>query len=383
MSKVSIIVPAYNAEQYLHQCLDSIICQTLEDIQIICINDGSKDSTLAIMQEYASRDSRILVVDKPNTGYGHSMNVGMEQATGEYIGIVESDDYVLPDMYKTLYDLAKEHDLDFIKSDFISFMEADGKRIDHERKLSPDARFYNRVINPQLKENRPIFRFPINTWTGIYKKAFLDQHNIRHNETPGASYQDNGFWFQTFCRATRAYFLNKPFYMNRRDNPNSSIYNKEKVYCMSEEYAFIYSLMDREPALKAAFMDVYFLKKYHNYMFTYNRVALEFKLPFIRHFSNEFKAALESGELDTAFFSDSERKTLQRIMDDPDRYYMERIAGEVQKAKWDSGAGDVSSMLQASRVYKVGLVVTFLPRKIRNFIRFLTYSARKLCRKYL
>ena len=377
MSKVSIIVPAYNAEQYLRQCLDSIVAQTLEDIQILCINDGSKDGTLAIMQEYASRDSRVLVVDKPNAGYGHSMNVGISEASGEYIGIVESDDYVLPDMYKTLYSLAKEHDLDFIKSDFISFMEADGKRIDHDRKLSPNGAFYNRVINPQGKENRPIFRFPMNTWSGIYKKAFLDQHIIRHNETPGASYQDNGFWFQTFCRATRVYFLNKPFYMNRRDNPNSSIYNKEKVYCMSEEYAYIYSFMEREPALKAAFMDVYFLKKFHNYMFTFNRVALEFKLPFIRHFSTEFKASLENGELDRGMFSEQEWKTLQYIIDDPDRYYMERIAGEVQKAKQNGGFHEVTSILQASRIYKAGLIVTFIPRKIRDLLCLMSAKLRE------
>ena len=370
MSKVSIIVPAYNAEQYLRQCLDSIVAQTMEDIQIICINDGSKDGTLAIMQEYASSDFRVLVVDKPNTGYGHSMNVGVSQATGEYIGIVESDDYVLPDMYKTLYNLAKEHDLDFIKSDFISFMEADGKRIDHDRKLSPNMAFYNRVINPQNKENRPIFRFPMNTWTGIYKKEFLDQHSIRHNETPGASYQDNGFWFQTFCLATKVYFLNKPFYMNRRDNPNSSVYSKEKVYCMNEEYAYIYSLIEKDPVLKDNFMDVYCLKKFHNYMFTYNRVALEHKLMFMRRFGVEFKETLEHGELNQGMFSIQEKNVLQRIMGDPDRYYMERIAGDVSKAD-KNGFNDLTSMMQASRIYKVGLIVTYIPRKARDIQRFI------------
>ena len=366
MPKVSILVPAYNAEQYLRPCLDSIVCQTLADIQVILINDGSKDDTLTIMQEYAARDSRLLIIDKPNTGYGHSMNVGLDKATGEYIGIVESDDYILPEMYKALYAIAREHDLDFIKSDFISFMEADGKRIDLNRKLHSDAAFYNRVIDPRLQENRPVFLSAINTWTGIYKKAFLDQHNIRHNETPGASYQDNGFWFQTFCHAVRVYFLNEPFYMNRRDNPNSSIYSKEKVYCMSEEYAFIYSLMEKESSIKSSFMDVYSVKKFQNYLFTYNRVALEFKLPFIRHFAGEFITALEGGELDSSLFTVEERKTLQHIMDDPDRYYMERIAGEVSKAERKSGAGDAGSMLEASRIYKAGLIVTYLPRKIKG-----------------
>ncbi len=370
MSKVSIIVPAYNAEAYLRQCLDSIVAQTLEEIQIICINDGSKDKTLTIMQEYASKDNRVLVVDKPNTGYGHSMNVGISQATGEYVGIVESDDYVLPDMYRALYGLAKEHDLDFIKSDFISFMEEDGKRIDYDRKLSTDMAFYNRVINPQDKKNRPVFRFVMNTWTGIYKKGFLDQHYIRHNETPGASYQDNGFWFQTFSHATRVLFLDKPFYMNRRDNPNSSVYSKEKVFCMNEEYAYIYSLIEKDPVLKDNFMDVYCLKKFHNYMFTYNRVALEHKLVFIRRFSEEFIAAKEQGILNQELLSNQEKDILQRIIDDPDRYYMERIAGEVNRAD-KNGLNDITSMMQVSRVYKAGLVVTYIPRKIRDIHRLI------------
>ena len=80
------------------------------------------------------------------------------------------------------------------------------------------------------------FKFIINTWCGIYKRDFIEKYHIRHNETPGASFQDNGFWFQTFMFAKTAYFMDTPFYMNRRDNPNSSVKNKEKVYAIKNEY---------------------------------------------------------------------------------------------------------------------------------------------------
>ena len=104
MPKVSIIIPVYNVESYIRTCIDSVLAQSLKDLEIICVDDGSTDSSPVILDNYASKDSRVKVVHKPNRGYGHSMNVGYEAATGEYIGIVESDDYILPDIYGTLYD---------------------------------------------------------------------------------------------------------------------------------------------------------------------------------------------------------------------------------------------------------------------------------------
>ena len=97
---VSILVPCYNVEAYLRECLDSIVNQTLTDIEIICINDGSTDGTLGIIKEYAAKDKRIKIIDKENEGYGKSMNRGLDAATGEYVGIVESDYLDEPDMFE-------------------------------------------------------------------------------------------------------------------------------------------------------------------------------------------------------------------------------------------------------------------------------------------
>ena len=116
--KVSIVVPIYNVEKYLRQCLDSIIHQTLKDIEIICVDDGSTDSSPEIIREYMAKDPRVKVITKPNSGYGNSMNRGFDMAEGEYIGIVESDDYADPEMFETLYRIAKENKLDVVKSGF-------------------------------------------------------------------------------------------------------------------------------------------------------------------------------------------------------------------------------------------------------------------------
>jgi glycosyltransferase involved in cell wall biosynthesis len=112
MAKISVVVPVYNVEKYLKECIDSIINQTLEDIEIICVNDGSTDSSLEILNDYAKKDSRIIVINKSNSGYGHTMNMGLNAATGEYVGIIESDDFADKNMFEDLYKLAKEYDAD-------------------------------------------------------------------------------------------------------------------------------------------------------------------------------------------------------------------------------------------------------------------------------
>ena len=225
MIKVSIVVPTYNVSQYLDQCMTSLVNQTLREMEFICINDGSTDNSLEILKRYAAKDSRIKIIDKENGGYGIGMNIGLDNCTGEYVGIVEPDDYVKTNMYGDLYELAKKYDLDLIKADFCRFVhDENGKEIATYNALTGDPSAYNHVVDPAQEPQ--VFKYIMNTWSGIYKRSFLEEHHIRHNETPGASFQDNGFWFKTFCYAKRMYFVNKPYYMNRRDNPNSSVHNK-------------------------------------------------------------------------------------------------------------------------------------------------------------
>ena len=119
--KISIVVPVYNVEKYLRTCLNSIVNQTLKDIEIICVDDGSTDNSPLILAEYAIKDSRIKVITKQNFGYGNTMNIGISHAQGEYLGIVESDDYIDEYMYEILYKTAKQNDLDIAKSLFTSF----------------------------------------------------------------------------------------------------------------------------------------------------------------------------------------------------------------------------------------------------------------------
>lgn len=138
MVKVSIIIPVYNVEEYLVECMDSVTGQTLNDIEIICVNDGSTDSSLQILKKYRKKDERIILIDKENGGYGQAMNRGFEKASGEYVGIVEPDDYVPLNMYEELYEKASKYELDFVKADFYRFKRSSNGNMElYYNHLSP------------------------------------------------------------------------------------------------------------------------------------------------------------------------------------------------------------------------------------------------------
>lgn len=112
---VSVVVPVYNVQTFLPECLDSLISQSLKNIEIICVNDGSTDDSLTILRSYAEKDSRVKVLTKENRGYGHTMNLGFSAAKGEYIGICESDDFADKRMYEDMYRFAKKKNLDCLR----------------------------------------------------------------------------------------------------------------------------------------------------------------------------------------------------------------------------------------------------------------------------
>lgn len=319
-AKVSLILPIYNVSMYLRQCLDSVIGQDLKELEIICVNDGSTDDSLEIIREYAQKDDRIVVLDGPNGGYGKAMNRGLDRATGTYIGIVEPDDYVPKEMYADLYRIATENDLDFVKADFYRFTTGeDGTEQLQLVPLDVTGKRYNEVLFPE--KDPECIRFQMNTWTGIYRRAFIEEFGIRHNETPGASFQDTGFYFQTFARARRGMIVNTPYYRNRRDNPNSSVKNKGKVYCMNIEYDYIRDKLMEEQALWERFRGMYWWKKYHCYMFTLSRIDKSFGREYMRRMQAEYKWAYQKGELDENVFTPLEWNKVMTLIRSSDNFY--------------------------------------------------------------
>lgn len=316
---VTIIVPIYNTSRYLRECLDSIINQTLKDIEIICVNDGSTDDSLDIIKEYAEKDIRIRYIDKPNAGYGHTMNCGLDLASGEYIGIVEPDDFIKLNMYEVLYNKAKENNCDFVKADFQIFVGENDNRKFTYKNVSHRKDYYNKILTPI--KNLDVFNTNNVTCCGIYKRDLIHNNKIRYNETPGASYQDNGFYFQTYCLANRVLFLDKDFYQIRRDNPNSSVKSITKAFVMCEEYKYIENFIKNHIKLPKNVWSIYYLKKYQNYYWRFTNVSKEIQLAFLKQFSKEMKIGLKMGYITKPVFSKTHIERIKTLANDYKEYY--------------------------------------------------------------
>ena len=361
MPKVSVIVPVYNVEPYLRECMESLVRQTLKDIEIICVNDGSTDGSPAILKEYAARDSRIVLVDKENGGYGLAMNIGLDRAAGEYVGIVEPDDFAALTMYEDLYNAAKENDLDLVKADFKRFYTEGDRETYIRTRLSREDADYGIVFKPAEKPD--CFVWVMNTWSGIYRLSFLREKGIRHNETPGAAFQDNGFWFQTFMYAERAMILHNSCYRVRRDNPNSSVRNPAKVYAANIEYDWIRGLIMRDPGMWEKLKGVYWRKRLHNYCATLRRIAPEFHEEYRTQVAKELTRGFNRSEFSEKDFPAGEWATLQDLMANrPVSIPGEALSPEeLAKAELE--------LVMNSGSFRIGRAITWLPRTARDIIR--------------
>ncbi len=317
--KVSVVVPVYNTSKYLRECLDSIIGQTLKDIEIICVNDGSTDDSLDILKEYEKTDDRIKIISKENRGYGQTMNVGFGAAVGEYIGIVESDDYIQLDMMERLYNVAKSMDVEFVKSDYFMFWGDGDKRVTEKVSLIGIDKLYERKL--EKKDIKDLSRGYIANCTGIYKRSFINKHMIRHNETPGASYQDLGFFFQIIMFATCGYLLRENFYMYRQDNENSSINNKKKIYCNCDEYSFIKNKLKSNQELEEEFNGVFQFFRFAGYKYTFSRIADQFRIEFLKKIGQDWDEDKKNGELELSYFLPWEKDEFYLMYENPAKYY--------------------------------------------------------------
>ena len=221
--KVSIIIPVYNVENFLVQCLDSIINQTLNEIEIICVNDGSTDKSSQILEDYANKDDRIKIINKKNAGLGAARNTGMEYVTGDYVGFVDSDDWVNKNMFEKLYENAKFHSSDIVMCPML--IVNDGKKLsDHSYYDLEcfDKDFYNNVFDHK-KTREFIFKIAVNAYNKIFKTEFLIRINARFPE--GLIFEDNPFFYHTFLNA-RQVSLIKDFLYFHRINRQDSITSK-------------------------------------------------------------------------------------------------------------------------------------------------------------
>lgn len=211
MQKVSVIIPIYNAEMYLRECFDSIIDQTLEDIEIICINDGSTDSSLDIVKEYAGKDGRIIIIDKQNEGVAIARNLGIDRATGEYVCFMDSDDYYPSnDILEELYNKAKKNNVLIAGGEFSIFNPL---IVPYEPKQEfesvDDGYLFAKNSIIEYKD----YQFDYGFHRFIYNRNFLVNNNIYFPNY--VRFEDPVFLVQAMCKATKFYALDRISYAYR------------------------------------------------------------------------------------------------------------------------------------------------------------------------
>lgn len=225
MPKVSVIIPVYNTEQFLRECLDSVINQTLKDIEIICVDDGSTDNSVQILNEYAQKYNYVKVLTQENKYAGVARNYGMSVASGEFCAFLDSDDCYLEDALEVLYNAAVTHNLDMVKGNFYIFNQDTSIHSTSPYSLNasvPDY-FKNKVIKFDDAPEALIYATDV-PWNGLYRMSFIREHEIKFNSLRCVN--DHSFFVHCLILANRIMIINQFTTYYRYGQSNSLIGTK-------------------------------------------------------------------------------------------------------------------------------------------------------------
>lgn len=218
--KVSVIIPVYNVEKYIRECVESVLNQTLDNIEIIIVNDGTKDNSMEVIQDLCEENNNIIVINKENGGLSSARNEGLKYARGEYISFIDSDDYIESNFLEILYDRAKSEDLDITYCSYTRLYEDDRiekrkrKDILYDKCMSGVDFLYNQLVNEDYFET---------AWSGIYKAKFFNEENIRFYEN--ILHEDVDFTPKVLLVAEKVKLINNYGYIYR-ERENSITYGK-------------------------------------------------------------------------------------------------------------------------------------------------------------
>ena len=301
----SVLVPIYNASLYLRECIESVLKIDDFNIEIICINDGSKDDSLQIIQEYAAKDSRIVILDKQNTGYGDSLNRGIEMARGKYISILESDDTLVEGSIEQMLRKATKNDVDVIKGNYNLLDSTTGK-----------TSFYENLRGHQYNQveefDEWLFFVAPSIWSGIYKKSFLQDNGIKFLETPGAAYQDTSFAFKIWACTHNFMLVDTPVINYRVDSQESSSNIKTNFFAICTEFQEIKRFNNEKELYHLN--PIYMKVKYISYLWNINRLAKKDKVLFLYRMHYEMEKESFQGILIKKYWADQEWVDIHRLI---------------------------------------------------------------------
>lgn len=315
---LSVIMPSLNVARYIEECVESVCQQTLKDIEILCVDAGSTDGTLEILQAFARKDPRVRIIRSDKKSYGYQMNLGLDAARGAYIGIVETDDWIERDMFEAMYQAAKEQQADMVKCNYHWFTTGQGRQSLPFENLKKCQ--YGKVFCPRT-DDQTIFTTTPAIWSGIYAKDMITSHGIRFHETPGASFQDTSFHFMVCTVSQRCLLLDRYLHHYRKDNAGSSVHSKGKVFCVSDEMHYYEAFLDQNPQYKEEMYPFYLALKYEKYRWNYSRLMPENQWEFMSLMHTEFQEMWKQGRLEQDMFTPQAWEQVCTLATNPVRYY--------------------------------------------------------------
>jgi len=315
MVKVSVVIPVYNVEDFLGECLDSITNQTLTDIEIICVNDGSADRSLDILNEYASRDERITVLDQENGGHAVATNRGMKLATGKYIFFMDSDDILELTALEDTYKIAEERQVDFVIFQAINYYMDTGELVEAENYSMNDLADFvgDRVFNHKdIKDY--VFDITVTPWSKLYNREFVMKNNITYPE--GLVFDDNVFFYDTLFAAERITFLRKHLFKRRWYSSSSTtsgakhFINYVDICDLIWQVFFKYDVFDD-------FKENLLAKKFHTNFHWYKLIKPEFKQLYLDKVREDYERIASDEEFKEYIMKDLEphdRKLFEYVL---------------------------------------------------------------------
>ena len=348
---LTIVVPCFNTERYLPESLASLERLSIESLEVLLVNDGSTDGSLELLQACASRDARFLVIDKPNEGYGATVNRGIDEATGTYVGILEPDDFLYEGALERLLEVALSTAADVVRGDFTFYWSRDGG-VDVPAGIVT-ADMVGHAVN--TREDPRIFRAKASIWSGIYRREFLDEVGIRCRPTPGASFQDTSFSFKVYASARDVRFVDVPVIHYRQDNESSSINSKDKANAVCGEFDEIDQWLTNRVGLTAADAETLRLEaqiaRFNAYLWNLDRLSDQTAEAFLMDMSQWYAEQERLGSLSLDRWDSWRLVNLRAIMRDPKRYLMlrKRFRGDsaASKARFALALGGPKALASA------------------------------------
>ena len=313
--KVSVIVPVFNVEEYLSTSLDSILNQTLKDIEIICINDGSTDASLDILENYAKKDARIKIISKKNEGQGIARNIGLDNAQGEFIAFVDSDDFIKEDMLEKSYKKSVSKNLDLVMYKVSSF--------DNETHEINDNLWYYSLkcfdgFEKEIFNNSNTKKFThlisVTPFNKLYKRSFIEKNNIRFPDK--YIFEDEVFFYNVYLKAKRISLIDENLYYYRTNRKGSTVSNNsDKDYT---DVVHIFRLI-RQLLIETNYLNTYkkqvYNRFFHLILWRFSQTAPKYRENFFNLMKREFSELLEDKSKETYLsVTDLESKIKSRTL---------------------------------------------------------------------